>query len=299
MNISRTVQKSITMALLGLGVGVCAGPAYADQIGGTISSTRVFTTDSELVSNVTCTVTAAACLVFGAPGISLKLNGFSITGQGDAATGCGGSEVAGEVGIDVTGLRGAVIQGPGIVQRFRAHGIRIRAVRVLVRQVTASTNCMSGIIVTTGSSDNDIEGNISVRNGSNVNPCGGICLTGGASRNRVRANHLSGNGYAAQGNNFGIGLINLGGAPNDNVIVDNSVLGNANGIVLDAGVERNVIVRNLIVGNPPVQTSVNNPGTVGADIRNLSTPGSNTIEGNVCLTPVNAVCVSEVAARGR
>jgi parallel beta-helix repeat protein len=99
---------------------------------------------------------------------------------------------------------------------------------------------------------------------------------------------LSGNGYAAQGGNFGIGLSAPG--TNDNVIVDNIVLGNANGIALVPGVEGNVILRNLVMGNPPVQVSVGNPGTAGVDIRNLATPGANVIESNICLTATNAVC---------
>jgi len=104
------------------------------------------------------------------------LNGFSITGQADPVTACSGSQVAGEVGIDIAGMRGVILQGPGIVQRFRAHGIRLAggSSRVLVTQVTASTNCMSGLFVTTGSSDNELEANISVRNGNVANPCGGI-----------------------------------------------------------------------------------------------------------------------------
>jgi parallel beta-helix repeat protein len=101
---------------------------------------------------------------------------------------------------------------------------------------------------------------------------------------------LSGNGYAAQGNNFGIGLVNPG--TNDNVIVENTVIGNANGITLVAGVEGNIIAGNLVVGNPPVQVSVTNPAPSGIDIRNLATPGSNVVEGNVCLTMVNATCAS-------
>lgn len=85
---------------------------------------------------------------------------------------------------------------------------------------------------------------------------------------------------------------------NDNVIIDNIISGNTNGIVLVAGVEGNVILRNLVVGNPPVQVSASNPGTVGADIRNLAAPGANTLEGNICLTALNAACaISEAAAR--
>jgi hypothetical protein len=67
-------------------------------------------------------------------------------------------------------------------------------------------------------------------------------------------------------------------------------VGNANGITIVAGAEGNVVVNNLVVGNPPVEISVTQPTTAGVDIRNLARPGSNIIESNVCHTPVNAQC---------
>ena len=84
------------------------------------------------------------------------------------------------------------------------------------------------------------------------------------------------------------------------MIVDNIVLGNTNGITLVAGAEGNVILRNTVMANPPVQVSVNNPATAGVDIRNLAAPGVNTIADNVCLTSVNAECSNvDDARRGR
>jgi len=163
--------------LLALALGLMFGqvrPLFAEQIGGVISTTRVLTTDSELVANVTCTVTGVPCLSFGASGISLKLNGFSITGQGDPTTGCAGGGTGTEIGIEVNNQQGIIIQGPGTVQRFRGHGVRLLASsRVMVTLVTASTNCFSGLFVT-GGSRNELVANISVRNGHETNPCGGI-----------------------------------------------------------------------------------------------------------------------------
>jgi hypothetical protein len=49
-------------------------------------------------------------------------------------------------------------------------------------------------------------------------------------------------------------------------------------------------MRNLVLGNPPVQVSVGSPGTTGVDIRNQATPGANVVEGNICLTATNAAC---------
>lgn len=121
---------------------------------------------------------------------------------------------------------------------------------------------------------------------------------------------MSGNGYAAQtplpgpipnrDSNFGIGVFGT-----DNEIVDNIVVGNANGIILFANVTPpvtgNTVRKNLVVGNPPVQISVNNPATTGVDIRNDAPPGSNIIEDNVCLTAVNAACpdVDDTPPRAR
>jgi hypothetical protein len=171
----RNIRLPIVALVAGMSLVLVVGTASASDIRGTISSTLTITDDSQLVGNVTCTVTGAACITFGAPGIALKLNGFSITGQADAATGCAGGNVANESGILVNGVRGAIIQGPGVVQRFRQEGIQIAggSSRVLVMLVTASTNCRSGIFVN-ASNDNDIEANTSVRNGNGANPCGGI-----------------------------------------------------------------------------------------------------------------------------
>lgn len=75
------------------------------------------------------------------------------------------------------------------------------------------------------------------------------------------------------------------------------LVGNTNGITLVLGAEGNIIRRNTIEGNPPVQISVTFPNAGGVDIRNQAAPGANTIEDNACLTSVNAPC-SAVVSRG-
>src|SRR6476646_7349203 len=83
------------------------GRAYAADIGGTISSTLTITEDSQLVDDVTCTVTGAACIAIGAAGVTLDLNGFTMTGAADPATACFGGTIAamgGEFGIFVNGF---------------------------------------------------------------------------------------------------------------------------------------------------------------------------------------------------
>jgi hypothetical protein len=145
-------------------------------VSGTISSTLSLTSDAHLAGDVTCTVVGAPCIRIDAPGVAFRLNGFSVTGLADPVLGCSGGQTANETGILVTNQQAIDIRGPGIVRQFRAHGIQITgaSTKVLVRQVTTSTNCLAGIFLTGGASDNDIEANVSVRNGNATLPCGGI-----------------------------------------------------------------------------------------------------------------------------
>jgi hypothetical protein len=168
------VKTATRFALLVFVLFACAGSARARDISGAIETTLTLVEDSKLIGDVTCTVGGAGCIGFGVSGVTLDLNGFSITGLGDSETGCGGAQMAGEFGIDINGRADIVIRGPGLVQRFRFEGIRIlNGTRVTVTGVTVSTNCRSGIFVS-GGSDNLIENNVSVRNGNVNNPCGGI-----------------------------------------------------------------------------------------------------------------------------
>ncbi len=73
---------------------------------------------------------------------------------------------------------------------------------------------------------------------------------------------------------------------------DNTIVGNAIGIRLVAGTEGNIIRRNFVTANPPVQVAVSNPSNSGVDILNLATAGANAFVGNICLTSINAPCPS-------
>ncbi|HWY47350.1 MAG TPA: hypothetical protein VNX70_08200 [Bryobacteraceae bacterium] len=153
---------------------VCAGTAQAAKISGTISTTMSLTEDSDLVDDVTCTVTGAPCISIDAPQVTLRLNGFTMTGQGDPQTACSGGSTPNEFGILVSTQTGITIRGPGIVQQFRNQGIVLNgSTSGTVTGVTMSTNCFSGVIVI-GGSLNVLESNISIRNGNGSNPCGGI-----------------------------------------------------------------------------------------------------------------------------
>lgn len=162
----------------GLVAAACvAAPALAsaEDIQGVIVRTLLLSEDSRLIGDVTCNVTSGPCIAFGAPNIALNLNGLTITGQADPATGCKGVSVGTNTGISTNGQANVGIRGPGVVQRFQADGILfIGSVKGWVQGVTTTTNCMSGIRVNPTSSEISVESNVSVRNGHATNPCGGI-----------------------------------------------------------------------------------------------------------------------------
>lgn len=148
--------------------------AWGAKISGTISTTMTITEDSVLTGDVTCTVTGAPCISINAPLVTLDLNGYTITGQGDPQTGCSGGATGNEFGILVNSQVGVTIHGPGVVQRFRNTGIQIlTSSGTTVNAVTTATNCASGILVAGGAA-NELYDNTSIQNGNGTAACGGI-----------------------------------------------------------------------------------------------------------------------------
>lgn len=169
MRLASRIGFSLLVAIL------LTGSAQAEDISGTIVRTFMLSENSRLVGDVTCQVTGAPCIAFGAPNLVLSLNGFSITGPNDPTLGCKGTNVTAETGISTNGQANVGVRGPGIVQRFQGDGILFMATtKGWVQGVTTSTNCMSGIRINATSSSISVESNVSVRNGTPAAPCGGI-----------------------------------------------------------------------------------------------------------------------------
>jgi len=169
--------RRITLGIVSIFVLLlCGARAQATDISGTISTTLTIFEDSELVGDVTCLVADASCIAFGVPGIKLQLNGFTITGRANSPAGCTPTaKFPSEDGIDVVGQHDVAILGPGLVQKFASVGVFLGAAsKVKVKGITASDNCFSGILLI-GTTDSDIEKNVSVRNsiGSQGFSCGG------------------------------------------------------------------------------------------------------------------------------
>jgi parallel beta-helix repeat protein len=292
------MRRVVFTLLVGLPLGlfVSAGMARAEDISGPIAATKTILEDSQLVGDVTCTMTLSPCIEFGASHIKLRLNGFTITGlaQPDnpaSPNACSTVQPANEDGIRIANQTHTQILGPGIVQRFRRHGIFVAGMagistNVTIRHITSNHNCFSGML-TAAMSDSVIEDNVSIKNASNsVNAsCGGNCLVS-SHNNWIRRNQFSGNGAVGPpSNDFGVGLL---GNSSNNVIEDNSIGGNSNGVLIQANAVDNVIRRNVIVGNPPSQLSRLFGALAGFDIKDESAaPGSgsrNEFTRNWCVT---------------
>jgi hypothetical protein len=153
-------------------------PRVAHQVSGTLTRTYVIVEDTNLVGDVTCDVGSSPCFLFGASGVELRLNGFTITGRADPVTGCGGAAFPNEFGVTTNGQHSVGVRGPGVVQRFRSHGVLVigGSRNARIEGLTASTNCTAGIRVMATAFDTLVEANTVVRNGSTTpgSHCGGI-----------------------------------------------------------------------------------------------------------------------------
>ena len=141
------MKRQMILAIL-----LTAGSALAVEISGTISSTLTIPVDSALTGDVTCRVQGAPCIRVEASNMTLRLNGFTITGQGEPPDGCvpGGFTTNLEHAIKVTGQQRVELLGPGIVQRARGWGIFLGGNTTLsaVKEITISSNCLSGLQLT-------------------------------------------------------------------------------------------------------------------------------------------------------
>jgi parallel beta-helix repeat protein len=104
---------------------------------------------------------------------------------------------------------------------------------------------------------------------------------------RVRLNTSHSNGYSDPPDDFGIGLV---GAASGNVVEENLVTGNTNGIYIAAAVGKNVVRDNTVVGNPPIQVANTRPDARALDIVNLAPAAQTAFDRNRCITALNAPC---------
>lgn len=177
MAMSPGALRTIVAALLAF-ASLATQASAADRVSGVLTRTFVIVEDTDLAGDVRCDVPDnSPCFSFGAPGIELRPNGFTMTGKGDAVTGCAGASFGGEPGITTNAMTGVAVRGPGLVQRFRGDGVMVAgSVDARVEDLVLSTNCLSGVRILGTSFGTLVQRNVSVRNGSAAvgASCGGI-----------------------------------------------------------------------------------------------------------------------------
>lgn len=169
--LSSMTTLSVFFALLLVAGTAHAGGAHSEPLpascfsppgSGTITSTCIITSNTQLNGNVTCDVRVPEpCIEFGASNIFLTLNGYTITGQGSSGTSRGnpctttnppptGETLFSPVEFGIyspAGENNVQILGPGIIGEFRDRGIDIEGNNSLVSGVVVSSTCREGIVL--------------------------------------------------------------------------------------------------------------------------------------------------------
>jgi hypothetical protein len=281
---------------------ICPDPAQPGGVAGVIPATIVIVGDASLTCDVLCTQEARPCIEFGRPNIKFSLNGFKMTGPANEPSRNQCSSAT-EFALEADGIHSKFdevqIVGPGVIQRMKRHGIGLVGTpadpveKAQVKKVTSHMNCFSGIFLF-WTNHTLVDEVVSVKNSANgqARPCGGICVTN-SSRNIVRRSEVAGNGTTETGpppapipNDFGIGLV---GGSHRNLVEENGVGGNINGLALFPAFgfvpSNNLIKRNVFAGNPPTEVSDKSTTLVGSDIRDFAgATAANRFEQNLCLT---------------
>jgi hypothetical protein len=120
---------------------------------GVIAGTIVILHDAWLACDVKCLQDPARpCIEFGRPGIKLSLNGFKLTGPANPPT-LSDCVTTGNF-VPADGIRSVhddvQIEGPGLVQNMRRHGIALFGPpgfvdKAQVKKLISHQNCFSGI----------------------------------------------------------------------------------------------------------------------------------------------------------
>lgn len=263
------MKKLVALTLFAATLVLRTGVARATDIFGMLSTTLTITDNSQFIGDVTCTMVGTPCISFGAAGIKLALNGFTMTGEGfrDSCP----SAVAGENGISTDGQSGVTIQGPGLIRRFRANGIVVTGDNTLVDQAFVASSCMNGIYVQQGTGS-QVTNSTVVRASLTGGFFTGITVAGSGGHT-IQGNTVVGaSDLAAQsGSRGGHGIAVVPSSAN-NTIQNNNVSGNPGvGIFLLTGAMGNTVSGNVALGD-----------LVFHDIFDGNPSGANTYLGNTC-----------------
>jgi parallel beta-helix repeat protein len=207
-------------------------------------------------------------IIIGASGITLDLNGFTVSGVAGQLTQGVGVRLAGHSGVTVTN---------GTVTKFQA-GVSIEnGASNTVSDLTAVENTGGdGIVISGATSDNNnVLNNAVLRNG----PFDGIGVYGGTSADKLTGTVISGNLVQDNATSGMTGGIRLENWTWNTTVSNNTVTGSAlEGIANFADTQFNTITDNTVDGNG-FNTETDNP-RAGDGIRSFPRSANHTISDN-------------------
>ncbi|MGN6350794.1 MAG: NosD domain-containing protein [Candidatus Nitrosocosmicus sp.] len=218
-----------------------------------LSCGQVIKTSVKLSSNLDC---SSDGLLVGADGITIDLNGHSITGPGPDKS---------KIGLSLATSSGVTIEGPGTVSGFQAGVLDTGGQGDTIDQVTFQNNQIA--LFATGAKDTTITHNMILDNDIGV-------ASHSSTGTHVSLNTMTGNKLA------GVTMVN---SP-DNKIDTNIIEEANNGIFLDAQSTSNDVISNMVMKNTGVD--LNNANGLPINVN------KNTFTGNNCQTSVpDGLCV--------
>ena len=203
------------------------GSSSAVPLSTSLSCGQVIKQSVKLTANLDCKTDG---LIVGADGITIDLNGFTLTGPGDKSS---------KVGVMFADNDGVTVQGPGTIENFQAGALFSGGEDNKISKVTFMNNEIA--IFETGAKNTAIEDNSIFDNSIGVAAHSSEGST--LSTNLFKANDLA-----------GVTLVNSA----SNELSANTIQGSVNGIFLDGQSTKNIIDSNSVLKNRGVDLNNGN-----------------------------------------
>jgi len=203
------------------------GSSSAVPLSTSLSCGQVIKQSVKLTANLDCKTDG---LIVGADGITIDLNGFTLTGPGDKSS---------KVGVMFADNDGVTVQGPGTIENFQAGALFSGGEDNKISKVTFMNNEIA--IFETGAKNTAIEDNSIFDNSIGV-------AAHSSSGSKLNTNLFKSNDLA------GVTLVNSA----NNELSANTIQGSVNGIFLDGQSTKNNVDKNNVMNNRGVDLNNGN-----------------------------------------
>jgi parallel beta-helix repeat protein len=207
--------------------GSGSGSGSAAPLTTSLSCGQVIKQSVKLTANLDCKTDG---IIVGADGITIDLNGFTITGPGEKSS---------KVAIMFADNDGVTVQGPGTIQKFQAGALFSGGEDNKISRVTFTENEIA--VFQTGSKNVVIEDNLMFGNSIGV-------AAHSSSGSKLTTNLFKSNDLA------GVTLVNSA----SNELSMNTIQGSVNGIFLDGQSTKNNVNSNNVLQNRGVDLNNGN-----------------------------------------